>query len=118
MWQLKTRARGSGLDAVKGEVDIGDDVIRIFDADGHAQEAVGDAEALSLFHRQPAVRRDRRIQDLGEKVSDRRRRCGELEAVEEAERRGPGVVAQLERDDPAVEPIELARREGMLRVIR
>src|SRR5438094_9814462 len=58
MWQLKTRARGSGLDAVEGEVDIGDDVIRIFDADGHAQETVGDAEAPPLLGRKAALRRD------------------------------------------------------------
>ena len=61
MWQLKTRARGSGLDAVKGEVDIGEDVIRIFDADGHAQEAIGDAEPPPFLGRKAAMRRDRRV---------------------------------------------------------
>ena len=35
MWQLKTSARGSGLDPVKGAVDVGDDVGLVLDADGH-----------------------------------------------------------------------------------
>ena len=49
MWQLKTMARGSGLDAVKSAIDIGQDVVGFLDADRDAQEAVGDPEALALF---------------------------------------------------------------------
>src|SRR5437660_3009060 len=93
MWQLKTRARGSGLDAVKGEVDIGQDVARILDADGHPQESVGDTEASSFLGRKPAVRGDRRVQHLGEEIADRRGGGGELECVEESEGRGLRVVA-------------------------
>jgi hypothetical protein len=33
MWQLKTSARGSGLDAVKGAIDVGNDVVGVLDAD-------------------------------------------------------------------------------------
>src|SRR5256885_4832941 len=60
MWQLKTRARGSGLDAVKGAVDIGEDVRLVLDANGDAQEAIRDPETPPLLRRKPAVRRDRR----------------------------------------------------------
>src|SRR6266704_3150141 len=73
MWQLKTRARGSGLDAVKGAIDIGEDVVRVFDADRHAQETVGDPEAPAFVDRKAPVRGDRRVQHLGEQVADRRR---------------------------------------------
>src|SRR5258706_2218987 len=60
MWQLKTRARGSGLDAVKGAIDIGEDVVRVFDADRHAQETVGDPKALAFVDGKAPVRGDRR----------------------------------------------------------
>jgi hypothetical protein len=56
MWQLKTRARGSGFDAVKGAIDIGEDVVRFLDADGHTQETVGDTEAFALVNRKTPVR--------------------------------------------------------------
>ena len=56
MWQLKTSARGSGLDAVKGAVDIGEDVMQVLDPDRDAQETVGDAETLAFFRRQTPVR--------------------------------------------------------------
>src|SRR5438093_9820515 len=81
MWQLKTTARGSGLDAVKGAIDISEDVLRVLDADGDAQEAVGDAEALALFRGKAPVRRDRRIEHFGEVVTDRRRGRRELGTV-------------------------------------
>src|SRR5438094_4223694 len=65
MWQLNTRARGSGLDAVKGAVDISEDVSLVLDAHGHAQEAVGDPESLACLGRKAAVRRYRRGEPLG-----------------------------------------------------
>src|SRR5438445_13337243 len=71
MWQLKTRARGSGLDAVKGEVDIGQDVAWILDADGHPQESVGDTEASSFLGRKPAVRGDSRLPDPSAEIPGR-----------------------------------------------
>jgi len=55
MWQLKTSARGSGLDAVKGAVDVRDDVVLIFDPNGDAQETVGDPESFALFRRETPV---------------------------------------------------------------
>src|SRR5207302_4868336 len=79
MWQLNTRARGSGLDAVKGAVYIREDVRLVLDAHGHAQEAVGDPEPLAFLGRKAAMRRDRRVEHLGEEVPDRRGRGGELE---------------------------------------
>src|SRR2546429_4024598 len=117
MWQLKTRARGSGLDAVKGAVDIGEDVRLVLDANGDAQEAIRDPETLPLLRRKPAVRRDRRVEHFGEKVADRRRGGRELERVQEAEGRGFCVVAKGEGHDASVESTELARREVVLRVI-
>src|SRR6266446_52954 len=117
MWQLKTMARGSGLDAVKGAVDIRKDVVRVLDPDGDAQEAVGYAEALALIRGKTPVRRDRRVEHLGEEVADRRRGCRELERVEETEGGGLGVVAKDERDDASVETAELARRDLVLRVV-
>src|SRR5438445_10282834 len=60
MWQLNTRARGSGLDAVKGAVYIREDVRLVLDPHGHAQEAVGDPQPLALLGRKAAVRRERR----------------------------------------------------------
>src|SRR5438309_4817764 len=99
MWQLKTRARGSGLDAVKGAVDIGEDVRLVLDANGDAQEAIRDPETPPLLRRKPAVRRDRRGQHFGEKVADRRRGGRALERVEETEGRGVCVVAKGEGHD-------------------
>src|SRR5438132_483134 len=103
MWQLNTRARGSGLDAVKGAVYIREDVRLVLDAHGHAQEAVGDPEPLAFLGRKAAMRRDRRVEHLGEEVPDRRGRGGELERVEEGEGCGVGGVAGGEGHDPAVE---------------
>src|SRR5256885_17106579 len=94
MWQLKTIARGSGLDAVKGAIDIGKDVVKVLDAHGDAEESVGDAETLALVRGKAPVGRDRRVEHLGEEVADRRRGRGELESVEEAEGGGLGVVAK------------------------
>src|SRR5437588_2035466 len=51
MWQLKTSARGSGLDAVKGAVDIAEDVVKVLDPDRDAQKTVGDAETLAFLRR-------------------------------------------------------------------
>src|SRR5439155_16637085 len=117
MWQLKTTARGSGLDAVKGAVDIHKDVVRVLDAHGDAQEAVGDAEALALFRGEAPVGRDGRIEHFGEEVADRRRGRRELESVEETEGSGLAVVAQDERHDASVQSAELARRDLVLRVV-
>src|SRR5206468_2267995 len=117
MWQLKTRARGRGLDAVKGAVEVGNDVVGVLDTDGDAQEAVGDPEAPALFHGKPPVGRDRRGEHLREQITDRGRRHRELERVEESERRGLRVVAKGHGHDGAVEPAELALRDLVLRVI-
>src|SRR5439155_19228716 len=126
MWQLKTSARGpwglggvapQWLDAVKGAVDIRKDVVRVLDAHGDAQEAVGDAEALALFRGEAPVGRDGRIEHFGEEVADRRRGRRELESVEETEGSGLGVVAKDERHDASVQSAELARRDLVLRVV-
>ena len=110
MWQFITSARAV-LDAVKRAIEILSDVGHVFDADGDAQEPIGDAEAFSLFRRQPAMRRDRWIKHLGEKIADRRRGGGELERIKEPERRLFGVLVQNERDDASIEAAELAGRE-------
>src|SRR5207302_6156585 len=70
MWQLKTRARGSGLDPVKGAVDVGEDVTGVLDSDRDAQEPVGDPETLALFSGKTPVRRDRGVQHLCEEIAD------------------------------------------------
>src|SRR5437016_12727824 len=103
MWQLNTRARGSGLDAVKGAVDIREDVRLVLDAHGHAQEAVGDPEPLAFLGRKAAMRRDRRVGLLGEEVPDLRGRGGELARGGAAEGGGVGVVAEGKGEDPGVE---------------
>src|SRR5438477_13135777 len=100
MWQLKTRARGSGLDPVKGAVDIGEDVRLVLDAHRHAQEAVGDPEPLALLGRKTAVRRDRRVEDLSEEIPDRRGRGCERERGEAPGGRGCGGVCVGNALDP------------------
>src|SRR2546427_1136924 len=86
MWQLKTRALGlrragaereatapSRSDAVKGAVDVGEDVLGLLDADRKAQEAVADPQPPALLGGEPAVRGDRRGEDPpGEKAQPRR----------------------------------------------
>src|SRR5438034_9413757 len=79
MWQLNTRARGSGLDAVKGAVYIREDVRLVLDPHGHAQEAVGDPQPLALLGRKAAVRRDRRGEPPGGYVPPPRGRGRGLE---------------------------------------
>src|SRR2546428_11485020 len=77
MWQLKTRALGlrragaereatapSRSDAVKGAVDVGQDVLGLLDADRKAQEAVADPQPPALLGREPAVRGNRRAASL------------------------------------------------------
>src|SRR5207302_2426572 len=55
MWQFMTRARAV-LDAVKGAIEIERDVSHVLDPHGDAQEPIRDAEAFSLFGRQPTMR--------------------------------------------------------------
>src|SRR5256885_11488398 len=116
IWQLKTSARGV-LDAIKRAIDVRDEILAVFDAHRHAQEAVRDPETLLLLRGQTAVRRDRRIEHLGEEIADGRRGCRELERVEEAECRRARVVAELERHDPAIQSVELPHRERVLRMV-
>src|SRR2546427_9591242 len=131
IWQLKTRALGLGRagaereatapsrsDAVKGAVDVGEDVLGLLDADRKAQEAVADPQPAALLGGEPAVRGDRRVEHLGEEIADRRRRRRELESVEKAKRGRAGVIAKLERHHAAVKTAELACRERVLRMIR
>ncbi len=110
MWQLKTSARGSGLDAVKGAVYVRKDVSLVLDADRYPQEAVGDPEALAFLGWKAAMRRDGRVQHFGEKIADRRRGSCQLERIEESEGRRPGVVAKGKGDHASVEAAELACR--------
>src|SRR5947209_1614560 len=118
IWQLKTSARGRALDAGKSGVEVRDDVLRVLDPDRETKEAVADAEPAALLGRQPAVRRDGWVEDLGEEVADRRRGGRQLEGVEEAEGRVARVVLQHERHDPTEPPGELPLRQLVLRMVR
>src|SRR5438067_12981012 len=94
MWQLNTRARGSGLDAVKGAVYIREDVRLVLDAHGHAQEAVGDPQPLAFLGRKAAMRRDRRVEYPGGLGTRRSGPGGEGGAIRGAERCRLGVGAR------------------------
>src|SRR2546426_2150369 len=118
IWQLNTSARGRGLDAGKSGVEVRDDVLWLLDPDRETKEAVADAEPAALLGRQPAVRRDGWVEDLGEEVADRRRGGRQLEGVEEAEGRVARVVLQHERHDPTEPPGELSLRQLVLRMVR
>src|SRR2546427_1024078 len=130
MWQLKTTALGlrragaereatapSRSDAVKGAVDVGEDVLGLLDADRKAQEAVADPQPPALLGGEPAVRGDRRVEHLGGEIADRRRPRRELESVEKAKSGPAGVIAKLERHHAPGKNPALARRPRRLPVI-
>src|SRR5207247_714598 len=110
--------RGLRLRQSEGAVELRDEVVRILNADGETDEAVADAQARPLLGRDPPMRRDRGVEDLGIEIAQGRGRRDEVERVEEAECGLARVGPQDEGDDAAVPPAELPGRELVLRVRR
>src|SRR5438067_7136888 len=83
MWQLKTRARGVVLDALKSAIDVGEDVLGILDTDREPEEPVGDPKPPPLVSGQAPVGRYRRGEHLRAEGAAWRCRGGEGEGGEE-----------------------------------
>src|SRR5438309_12037483 len=98
-------------------VEVGDDVVGVFDANGETQRALVDPESRTLLRRDAAVRRDRRVQHLAEEIAEGGRGRSQLERIEEAERGCLRRVLEIERDDPAEETAELTLRQLVLRMV-
>src|SRR5207302_8944391 len=101
MWQLKTRARGVVLDALKSAIDVGEDVLGILDTDREPEEPVGDPKPPPLVSGQAPVGRYRRVEHPGEEGAGGRWPGGEGERVGEPAGRRPGVAPGRAGDDPA-----------------
>ena len=92
--------RAGRLERGERLVDVGEDVVDVFDADGEADEVGGDAGGPELVVGELAVGGAGGVQDAGARVGDVRHDGRELEAIHEA--RGGGAAAlDAEGDDAA-----------------
>src|SRR5262245_49574085 len=97
-------------------IKVRDDVFDVFDADGDADEPVGDAEAPALRGRDLAMGGTRGMRDAGEDVAEAREPDAEPQRVHEPERALLRVVLQLEGDEsPAVRSPHRLRDRRLIR---